>query len=328
MKRGRGRRLVRWLLMTVPFVALSVGYDPPASATGVPMEMGTHWADPTDFATLRQLGYTFAIITVSEDPNEWAAVLEAAAREHIKLIIGMWPTPFHRRSSGTWRIDDEGVNFILFLKAHPQQVMAIWGFNEPYWTHPEEDTNYPCGNFSAKDLRRLRDAIRDLWSGAKIYHDLDSPSQWAPGGDHWKGNRFCIGSKYADQSGIADYAGIWSYPFDVSGAYRRDESLAYIEKELNFVKSKMAPAKPVVLGQAFASTPDGQRFPSAAELHDWSCALRDAGIEYVSWYAWRQASYPHDLSRHPSHWEATLPTDCFGRRRGGCVSPVEDGGVR
>ena len=322
---SKSRRNAHWILLALPLAAMSVGFEPSRPAAGVPMKMGTHWAEPSDFATLRRLGYTFAIVTVpADDPTQWAATLEAAAREGLELVIGVWPNPYHLRSNGSWRIDDAGVDFLLYLKAHPQQIMAVWGFNEPYWTKQDNDVTYPCGFYSAKDLRRLRTAIRNIWPSAKVYHDLDMPSTWAPGGTWWQENS-CIGNKYADQTLITDYAGIWSYPFDTERGYTRQASLDLIANEVQFVKAHMAPAKPVVLGQAFSSS-DGQYFPTPSELQDWSCSLRSLGVETVSWYAWRQDLYPDDLAHHPAHWQATVPWPCAIRSGHGCYSPIEEGG--
>jgi len=310
--------------MALPLVVLSVEVDRNPPVADVPMKMGTHWAEPSDFADLRELGYTFAVVTVpADDPTQWAATLDAAAREGLKLVIGVWPNPYRRRANGTWRIDDYGIDFLLYLKAHPQQVMAVWGFNEPYWTAQSGDATYPCGYYSAKDLKRLRSAIRDIWSSAKVYHDLDLPSSWAPGGEWWQQND-CIDTKYADQTQIADYVGIWSYPFDVVRGYTRQASLDRIANEIQFVQTKMGPATPVVLGQAFSSQTAGQYFPTPSELQDWSCGLRRLGVEYVSWYAWRQDLYPDDLAHHPTHWQSTIPR-CARPVRGGCYSPTDEG---
>ena len=64
-----------------------------------------------------------------------------------------------------------------------------------------------CGVSPPRSLRNLRTQIQAIWPGAKIYHDIGWPSDWAPGGDLYNAYS-CIGNKYADQTGVADYVGV------------------------------------------------------------------------------------------------------------------------
>ena len=58
----------------------------------------------------------------------------------------------------------------------------------------------------------------------------------------------CIGNKYADQTGVADYVGVYDYPFKTSG-YTKAQGLARLAKETGFVINSMH-AVPVWLDQA------------------------------------------------------------------------------
>jgi len=267
--------------------------------------VGTHWAEPSEFAQLESIGYSFAVITVdAEDPSRWRDALDAAEAHHIQVIIGPWPPPWHLQADGSWHFEPSGVEFLRYLASRPKQVLAVFGLNEPYWTGSGLGT-YPCGYYSAEDLRRLRSAMRAIWPQAKVYHDLGEPSSWAPGGTWWNEKRKCIGDKYRDQTGMVDYAGIWAYPFDTRPRDSVRRSLDVLAREIQYVRESMQPAVPVLLAQAFASREEGLYFPSPRQISDWNCALRGLGAEFISWYAWRQEIYEDMLCRHPEDWPAT-----------------------
>jgi len=295
-----------------------------------PPRVGTHWAAPNDFAQLESIGYSFAVMTVDAgDRNAWRAALDSAEAHGIQVIIGPWPPPWHLQVDKTWHFERRGVEFLNYLAARPGQVLAVFGFNEPYWTGPEEGT-HPCGFYSADDLRRLRTAMRAVWPQAKVYHDLGEPSAWAPRGTWWHQMGNCLGDKYRDQSEIADYVGVWAYPFDT----RRSsvgQSLEVLGREIEYIRESMRPAVPVVLGQAFGSRQAGLYFPGATQMLEWNCALRELGADFVSWYAWKQDLYDDMLCRHPENWPATVTQDCsqVPLQRFGCTQePAESRGSR
>ncbi len=277
------------------------------------MHTGTHFAEVSDLSTLRKIGYDFAVVEFAreDDPSSWREGLETAKQTGIKLIAGMWPPPYTRNPDGTWTIQSPGVAFLNQLKAYESTVMAVFVYNEPYSSDPNpHGGQYHCGFYSAADLRQLRTQIQRVWPGARVYHDLGDPSTWAPGGDWYESNKGCIGNKYADQRGVADYVGIFDYPFGLS-KYTREDSLQMLRHEIDFVSRSMQPAKAVVLGQSFASASDGASWPTKEQMRDWNCALRQLGVEYLSWYPWQQGSrYDDYLSKHRDYWSLTVASAC------------------
>ena len=273
------------------------------------VETGTHWASSGDFVQLRNLGYQYAVVSLTSSETEWKSVFDAADLAGIRLIAGVYPPPY-TLTKGTWTISTTGQKFLRYAAFRTTTVKAIFGFNEPYWTNPYTGTTSYCGNLSAAELRALRISIRQVWPDAKVYHDLGNPSAWAPGGVLRK-QYDCIGDKYADQTGVADYAGIWAYPFDKNGQYSRADSLSLLASETAFARSQMK-AEPVLLGQSFLCPNCGEatRFPTVDELKDWNCALRSLKPESISWYVWKQDLYADYLARHQTHWNATSPSAC------------------
>ncbi len=274
-------------------------------------ETGTHWAGPGDFAQLRNLGYQYAVVSLGSGEAEWKTVFDAADVAGIRLIAGVYPPPY-TLSNGAWTISATGQRFLRYAAGRASTVKAVFGFNEPYWTNPFTGSTSYCGNLSASELRGLRTAIRGVWAEAKVYHDIGTPSVWAPGGTLRK-QYGCIGDKYADQTGVADYVGIWVYPFDKNGQYTKANALSLLSIETAYAREQMK-AEPVILGQSFLCPNCGEatRFPTVAELQDWNCALRGLKPESISWYVWQQDIYADYLSRHPTHWNATGPAACPG----------------
>ncbi|WP_031500577.1 hypothetical protein [Bryobacter aggregatus] len=275
------------------------------------VETGTHWANPADFVQLRKLGYQYAVVSFSTRESEWKSTFDAADAAGIRLVAGVYPPPY-TLSNGSWTISSAGQRFLSYAATRSTTVKAIFGFNEPYWTNPFTGTTSYCGNLSATELRSLRNAIRQVWPEAKVYHDIGNPSAWAPGGT-LRRQYACIGDKYADQTGVADFVGIWAYPFDKNGQYNKTESLETLRIETSYTRTQMK-AEPVLLGQSFLCPNCGEatRFPSVAELQDWNCALRTLKPESLSWYVWQQEIYADYLKLHPSHWTSTSASVCPG----------------
>nr|MBA3709657.1 hypothetical protein [Planctomycetota bacterium] len=266
-----------------------------------------HWAAPADFPTVKGIGYDFVVTTVDAgNPTAWRQSLDAAQAAGIRLIIGAWPVPY-AFANGQWTVTAQGRTFLEYLASRSDLVMAVFVLNEPYWTSPFGDQTSTSGMFSADELRTLRTAIRGVWPAAKIYHDIGVPSAWAPGGvlaRSYPG----IGDRYADQTGIADYVGIWNYPFGTHG-YRRAEALAEMAHEVEFVHTGMS-AKAVILGQSnsAAAVVDGNgglAWPTPAQLLDWNCAIRSLPVDAISWYVWKQDLYDDVLANHPEDWPLT-----------------------
>jgi hypothetical protein len=286
----------------------------PKTALAIPAQTGTHWANLSDYRRLKSIGYGFSITNVAPGHVGAAkAKLNAAEAAGIKLIIGLYaflgPQPYTLNPEGTWTFTQGSIDVIRYLKSRSRDILAFFGMNEPYWVDQATGDTNPCGVLSAANLRQFRTQLQQMWPGVKVYQDIGWPSEWAPGGD-LSDAYSCIGDKYADQTGVADYVGIWDYPFTTSG-YRKTTALARLTKESNFVVNSMD-ATPVWLAQSFAGV-DDQVFPSTGELVDWNCAIRrtaPAGA-LISWYVWREPGlYSDTLAAHPEDWPSTTARAC------------------
>ena len=269
---------------------------------------GTHWGAPHDIAVYKTIGYDFAVRSVDpRRPREWRKELDAAESQGLKLMIGAHPEPYSF-SDGRWTITAAGIRFLKYLRSRAGLVLAVFVYNEPYWVNPFTGRTHPCGALSANMLRSLRSKIRTIWPEAKIYHDIGRPSQWAPGGSLHRIYP-CIGEKYADAKGIADYVGAWYFPFRESG-YRRRDGLAVLARETQYITRSMGAAT-VWLSQAHACCED-LVWPSDAEIVDWNCAIRSRLPEgsHISWYAWRQEKYRDFLANHQDQWPLTVGAAC------------------
>lgn len=273
---------------------------------------GTHFPNLSDFPTLKSLGYDFAIVAI--DPNDQAALkaqLDAAESNGLKLIVGAYPPPYQYFLGG-WSITPAGMQFLNSLRARSSSVMAVYVFNEPYSTDPYTGNNTPCGKFSAGDLRSLRQTIQAYWPEAKIYHDLGAPSEWAPNSNYNSATP-CVGSKYADQSNVADYVGIWYDPFRATG-FERAKGLNVVAQETNFVLTSMQPAQPIALNQGFAcfTCEDPPLvFPTASQILDWNCATRNLPLAGIDWYPWvKFSAYTQALADKPMFWPLTTSGAC------------------
>ncbi len=282
---------------------------PPPSAGQL---TGTHWAETNEYGTLKDIGYGFAVTNVAPGDVAGAkAKLDAAKAAGIKLIIGMYhfggPHPYSY-ANGQWTISPAAQTVLDYLESREQDILAFFGFNEPYWLNVFTEQTDPCGAHSAAQLRAFRDKIRTVWPTAKVFHDIGAPAAWAPGGFVQVQNP-CVGTKYADQSGVVDYAGIWDYPFRTSG-YRKAEALATLTRESSYVVNEMQ-AVPVWLGQSHSGVED-LAWPTSAQLQDWNCAIRAAlpAGSLISWYVWRQEMYPDYLANHPEMWPKTTQAVC------------------
>ncbi|MBY0505757.1 MAG: hypothetical protein K2X03_17715 [Bryobacteraceae bacterium] len=290
-----------------------------ASLLCAQVETGTHWPGVSDFPRLKSLGYSFVVTTVDGNPNNWATTFDAADRAGLKLIIGIYNPPY-TLSNGIWTITPTGQSFIRYAQSRSALVKALFVFNEPYWVDPWTYRTSLCGQVSAADLRTLRTEIRKLWPEAKIFHDIGAPQSWAPGGEVNRENA-CIGNKYADQTGVADFVGVWYYPFETNG-YLKTQALAAMRASLEFTKTRMG-AETVFDAQAFRCRNCGgeaSRFPTAAEIKDWNCALRELQPHAISWYVWRQNLYDDYLANYPALWPNTSPSACGGT----AAAPVPD----
>lgn len=293
---------------------VTVTTDSPAAARPaewprvVGIATGAHWGNPTDMPALKNAGYAFDVITVDpERPAQWRRALNAASATGLRLIIGGYPSPYSY-SNGRWTISTAGRKLLDYLERRSALVLALFVFNEPYWISPFTGQTDACGATSAAQLRALRKKIRSVWPGAKIYHDLGWPAAWAPGGAIQRATP-CVANKYADATGVADYVGIWDYPFKTTG-YARSQALATLTREARYVTKAMH-AIPVWLGQSFSGSVD-LVWPTSAQLHDWNCSIRAAlpANSLISWYVWRQDLYPDYLSNHPELWDLTTPAVC------------------
>jgi len=298
-------------------LALGVGsFVPAASAHGQDSRLtsiatGAHWGSVADMPAFKSTGYAFDVVTVNPNlKREWKRALDAARVNGLKLIIGGYPAPYsYSTRTRRWTITPAGVRLLDYLESRSSLVLALFVYNEPYSSSPVTGQTDPCGATSASQLRELRTKIRSIWPSTKIYHDIGWPSAWAPGG-LLSSSTSCAGQKYADQSGVADYVGVWDYPFTSSG-YRRTEALATLTRESNYVVNSMK-AIPVWLGQMHSLPSENLVWPTSAELQDWNCAIRAAlpGGSLISWYVWRQGIYSDYLANHPELWAMTTQAVC------------------
>jgi hypothetical protein len=269
---------------------------------------GAHWGGSSDLITLKRIGYDFHIQSVNpNDPASWRSALATAQRHGMKLIISAFPEPYSY-ANGEWTISRAGVRLLRYLERRSSLVLALFVYNEPYWVDPFTRQTTPCGALSAAQLRALRAKIRTVWRGAKIYHDIGRPSEWAPGGElsrHYP----CIGNKYANATGVADYVGAWYYPFR-DGGYRKRQGLATLRRESRYIRNSMG-AVTVWLNQAHAGWGD-LTWPSSREILDWNCSTRSAlpSGSLISWYVWRQRNYRDYLAAHPRQWRLTTAAAC------------------
>lgn len=287
------------------------GLDAPSPASSV--ETGVHLANPSDFALLKRLGHQFAVVSLDRNQAHWREVFAAAEKAGVRLIAGLHPYPY-RLEDGRWIIEPIGRTCIEFARERPVLVKALYGFSEPYWLDPATGENNPCGVYSAAELRQLRSTIRQIWPRALIYHDFGCPSLWARGGSMER-DHSCVGFRYDDVSEMADYAGIWYYPFNSGVPYQREELVESMREEVAYVTRAMR-AEAIVLGQAFRclGCANGTRMPSLEETRDLNCTLRWIGPQAISWYAWRQPPYEDSLADHAEVWPALGARGCPERR--------------
>ena len=263
----------------------------------------------SDLSSFKQIGYGFDVATLDPSrPSSWPGILDAAQANGLKLIIGAYPRPYSY-SNGQWSISADGVNLLNYLASRSSLVLALFVYNEPYWISPTTGASSSCGAMSAADLRGLRTKIQSVWPGAKIYHDLGQPGAWAPGGSFYK-SYSCIGDKYADQTGVADYVGVWDYPFE-TGGYQKARALNTLSRETSYVINSMH-AIPVWLNQSHSASCCSLVFPTQSQLLDWNCAVRNAlpAGSLISWYVWRQSIYGDTLANHPEAWPSTTAAGC------------------
>jgi hypothetical protein len=254
------------------------------------------------------------VVTVPDIPT-LTADLAVASAAGIKLVVGLWPPPYTLNSdNATWTISALGNTFLQNLAANSSSVLGVYVFNEPYYTGSGNSQN-ACGVYSAAQLAQLRTQIQAVWGGAKIYQDIGDPTAWIPGGSVWQS---CVGNKYAVQTNVADYVGIWYYPFSSANAYGSAAVTTFVNRVAPYVKNSMSPAVPVFLAQSFAagsgSAGDGSSaiMPTAANMKSLNCTLRTLlpTGSMISWYVWIQAGYTDYLKNHSELWPDAPASAC------------------
>ncbi len=296
------------LLVCFALVLLALPLPEGGSSVSTGTLTGVHWGASSDLSTLKSVGYDFDIRTVNPNsPGTWGPALDAAEAQGLKLIIGGYPEPYSYEN-GEWTISPAGVQLLEYLSTRSSAILALFVYNEPYWVNPFTGQTNPCGALSADQLRALRAKIRTVWPDAKIYHDIGEPSRWAPGGSLHRSYP-CIGDRYADATGVADYVGAWYYPFRTSG-YRKAEGLAALERESDYISNSMG-AVTVWLNQVHACCGD-LIWPSDTQILDWNCSTRSSlpTGSLISWYVWRQQIYQDYLANHPEQWSLTTAAAC------------------
>ena len=190
---------------------------------------------------------------------EARAKLDAAKAAGIRLIIGIYafggPEPYIPNGS-SWTISAAAQQMLDYFETRQDEIIATFVFNEPYWLNPLTGASDACGAMSAAQLRSLRTEIKKVWPAAKIYHDLGQPAGWAPGGYLYNAHP-CIGDKYADATGVADYVGVYDYPFTTAADQMDSRSRSpRLPAKSSYVANKMG-AVPVWLAQFHKHGVDG-----------------------------------------------------------------------
>lgn len=261
---------------------------------------GTHWPAVADFPTLAKAGFDFAVVTVDPtNPALVASTLAAAQSEGLKLIIGGWPYPYTIAADGTITVTSAGAAMIRQIAASPA-TLALFVFNEPYWINPFTGIAHPEGALSAAQLRALRTAIHQI-AMVPVYHDLGTPSQWAPGGSL----AASAGQKYASQNNVADLVGLWDYPYP-TGQDLLAQSIQTLKTEAAFATARMG-AKPVWLVQTLGG--EGFTYPTTVQMAAQMAAVENL-LEVlfgVSAYTWSSTGgYSDFLSNHSPDWPTVV----------------------
>ena len=258
---------------------------------------GTHWPDVSDYSQLKSIGYGFGVTNVA--PGDVAGAkqkLDAAHNAGIKLIIGLYafggPEPYVLNANGTWTISRGSIDVLNYLESRESDIVAFFGFNEPYWVEPGRRHRAPAASSPPRSCRQLRTKIQAVWPEPRSTTTSAGRASGRRGGLLQR--IFVLGNKYADQTGVADYVGVWDYPFETTGYMRRGDWL--VCKETNFVINSMH-AVPVWLNQAHGIL-GSLVFPTQAPLPAWYSAVRSAlpAGSLISWYVWRQGIHG-DISR-------------------------------
>ncbi len=268
-----------------------------------PVEIGTHFAEETEFQQVADLGMGFVVSTVGDNPDEWDLKFDSAQAAGIKLIVGMFPEPY-RLTRGAWTITAAGRRFIEYAASRSEIVKGIFVYNEPYWISPFTRRGSLCGSLSADELRALRTEIRQVWPEAKIFQDVGAPKAWLPGSDLVEDNP-CIGDKFVDQRGVADFVGIFNHNLRNGEPQDLPAETEYMREQIEFVENEME-AEAIVDMQAFGCTrcdSEPIRMPTAQEFRAWQCALRELGPYAISYYPWNLELYDEALSDRPDLWE-------------------------
>ena len=274
------------------------------TAPVVPVQTGMYFAPLDKFRELKKACYDYVVTDVYvNDSAQWKTFLDSAEATGLQLILGVntGGPQAYEKVNGVLGLTSDGVKLIEYLKTRSKLIKAFFVYNEPYWIDEFTYVNDGCGATSIADLRSVRTAIQKIWPEAKIYNDIGTPAWWATGGQGWNWTP-CLAANdpYIDQTGIADYVGLWNYPFYKTG-YDKTNAIEQLKYEINYVLTSMAPAQPILLGQSFAQDPNVM--PSLTEILDWNAALRSLPSVGVSWYVWDQAPlYTDGLVNHPTYW--------------------------
>ena len=125
-----------------------------------------------------------------------------------------------------------------------------------------------------------------------------------PGSDLVEDNP-CIGDKFVDQRGVADFVGIFNHNLRNGEPQDLPAETEYMREQIEFVENEME-AEAIVDMQAFGCTrcdSEPIRMPTAQEFRAWQCALRELGPYAISYYPWNLELYDEALSDRPDLWE-------------------------
>jgi len=252
-----------------------------------------------------------------EGVEGWNVKLESFRRRNIRVIAWLIDTSGSENcfdgwfwSGDHWEIKEVGYDFLVWAEEisgnvnhrYYNTLFAVFGLEEPYWT------TTPGGPFTTAQLQELYRKIKSVAPHVKIYSELSDMDAFDR--DGWRGGAFGAIEEYKrfDEDdldfadGVADYAGIWFYPFikeyegESPTSYVSGASCASPEDCLNrvvdviirnkrLVEERAPNTKLVFVLQAFGG--GIYRMPSPSEMRKLARTVVSLNcVSGVLWYFW------------------------------------------
>ena len=354
--------VVIMLLLLYPFAKTKRGkLESKASSTllyGVEFVEGVN-DETKGVKTLAELNVNLVLESFysTEGPSHWSRKLEAFKKYEINVIAWLIDVEGQHNSydgwywnGGQWVIKEIGKTFLDWAEEeslkHNSNLIAIFGLEEPYWT------TTPGGPFKTSQLQMLYRLIKSRAPHVKICMELSDMDAFDKEG--WRGGAFGSLPEYQkfDEGDldfdidVADYAGIWFYPFVskyegeaptsyINGGYCADpedcinRAVDLVKRNYKLVREKSSNTKLIFLAQAF-SMPNGTppyRMPEPREME--LLAKRILSLNMVSglmWYCWDNpcvtCGYEDWLSKYPDseYWDVVMEIGEICIRKGMILS--------